>query len=209
MKHILERAQALVTRYEHHSSQVMATNAVSGHLARLSESGQAPLSLDTSDLPSIKAARRITNKVEQSLGSASRSLEVSGSSATEQLLLILSGLPLSTSDHHNMQDKLVELTTEASTKTKESAEDIHLSTKVALASQFEGFHSVQNQILDSLLADTTHRTVVLCDQNLWSRKSALESSNGSIGSGLASLDMAKVQESSKDRDDLVDRWATK
>lgn len=205
MKHILERAQALVMRYEQHSSQLVAINAVNEHLAKTFESGQPPLSIATIELSPMKAGRRTTSESERSLGGTPRSL---GSSATEQLLLILGALPLSPPKPHKMQDKLASLATEASTKTKEGAEDIHSSTKIALVSHFRGLHGVQNSIHDSLLADTTHRTVVLCDQNLWSRKSTLESSNGRIGSGLASLNLEKAQESSKDRDVLVDRWAT-
>ena len=195
-------------RYEQHSSQLMAMNAVGKHWAEFSESGQPPLSTESHALSRTNAEQRTTGKAETDPDGSSRSLQKSEPSASEQLLLMLGALPLSTTEPSNTQDTLRPSMTEASCKAAEKAEDVKSSTEFALRSQLQSVHSMQQKLLDSLLADTAYRDVMMCDQDLSSRKSVLESSNRSIGSGLARLDMEKAHDLNRHRDALVDRWGT-
>lgn len=87
------------------------------------------------------------------------------------------------------------------------ARSVQEGTEAAIASHFHDAFVTLDVLRESLLSETSHKTVRLMDREVEEAIGHLEAEVEDVKSTLKGLDVAKLKEKNVTRDELVERWS--
>lgn len=199
----------MIRRAQIHGSHVAAVIVVSSHLDALKKVGtvSSVASMDAAapGTADKTAQQHITSISMASEGHAYDS-EISSEKGVHRLLHILGIPPLDITESRDIQETLDVAASNRLQRIGNGSSRLESTIDSVLASHLNESFSAQQLLLDSLLADTTHRTVQMFNEETRSRIKALELSVGTIGAGMANLNLENLHVANKEREQFVKTW---